>query len=35
MVDPDDIIAFDSLRLHLKSGQIKKVVCTAMTLSFS
>lgn len=34
MVDPDDIIAFDSLRLHLKSGQIKKVVCTADDFEF-
>ncbi|MBS1993140.1 MAG: hypothetical protein JSS83_21640 [Cyanobacteria bacterium SZAS LIN-3] len=29
MVNPDDLIALDSVRVELKSGHLKKVVCTA------
>lgn len=29
MVNPDDLIALDTLRVQLRSGHLKKVVCTA------
>jgi type II secretory ATPase GspE/PulE/Tfp pilus assembly ATPase PilB-like protein len=29
MVNPDDLIALDALRVQLRSGHLKKVVCTA------
>lgn len=34
MVDPDDMIAIDTLRIQLKSGNLKKVVCTADDFEF-
>lgn len=34
MVDPDDMIALDTLRIQLKSGNLKKVVCTADDFEF-
>ncbi|MBX9941335.1 MAG: Flp pilus assembly complex ATPase component TadA [Candidatus Obscuribacterales bacterium] len=34
MVDPDDLIAIDTLKIQLKSGQLKKLVCTADDFEF-
>ncbi|MBI5173675.1 MAG: hypothetical protein HY986_12375 [Candidatus Melainabacteria bacterium] len=34
MVDPDDLIAIDALKIQLKSGQLKKLVCTADDFEF-
>ncbi|NJL72840.1 MAG: hypothetical protein HC888_15435 [Candidatus Competibacteraceae bacterium] len=34
MVDPDDLIATDALKIQLKSGQLKKLVCTADDFEF-
>ncbi|HNB13832.1 MAG TPA: ATPase, T2SS/T4P/T4SS family [Candidatus Obscuribacter sp.] len=34
MVNPDDLIAIDALKIQLKSGQLKKLVCTADDFEF-
>nr|MBP7864199.1 hypothetical protein [bacterium] len=34
MVDPDDLIAADAVRSYLKSGNFKKLVCTADDFDF-
>jgi hypothetical protein len=34
MVNPDDLIALDAVRVELKSGHLKKVVCTADEFEF-
>lgn len=34
MVDPDDLIAADAVRVHLQSGNFKKLVCTAEDFEF-